>query len=360
MVIERTKWTLDELCGFASRRNSKRGFLFVSKVLGKHYPVRPSRMRAIHAYLAEQLYDLPAPVLFIGMAETAVALGQGVFECSDISGERENLFLHTTRYVSERSQAFSFQESHSHATDHMLYVPDGVEAQNVFSRARSLVVIDDELSTGNTLANLLSAYCDVNPNVRELRAVSITDWLGARRRLQMVERFHPRNLQFINVLQGEFSFIPNPAFDCGPQVNVIGNFECKDKYLAGNYGRFGLVDPLEIDFASLLTTRPRVNERILVLGTGEFMYPPFLVAEWLESRGYDVHFQSTTRSPILLGNDIECAIDTIDNYWDGIPNYLYNVSPVQYDRIYIGYETALRPVEHDMPIRLSADVLEFS
>ncbi|TXR27968.1 phosphoribosyltransferase, partial [Ectopseudomonas mendocina] len=30
------------LFGFAERRNPKRAFLFVSKVLGRHIPVRPS------------------------------------------------------------------------------------------------------------------------------------------------------------------------------------------------------------------------------------------------------------------------------------------------------------------------------
>lgn len=34
---------LDELIAFASRLNPRRGYLFVSRVLGKHIPVRPQR-----------------------------------------------------------------------------------------------------------------------------------------------------------------------------------------------------------------------------------------------------------------------------------------------------------------------------
>lgn len=67
------------LFGFAERRNPKRAFLFVSKVLGRHIPVRPSVMAASFESLAAEIpTDLPGPVLVIGMAETAVGLGAGV------------------------------------------------------------------------------------------------------------------------------------------------------------------------------------------------------------------------------------------------------------------------------------------
>ena len=45
------------------------------------------------------------------------------------------------------------------------------------------------------------------------------------------------------------------------------------------------------------------------------------------SRGHDVRFQSTTRSPILVGDAIASRREFVDNYGDGIPNYLYNLDP---------------------------------
>ena len=51
-TVERADVPFDDLCGFASRRSRKRGFVFVSKVLGKHYPVRPHVMAGSHALLA--------------------------------------------------------------------------------------------------------------------------------------------------------------------------------------------------------------------------------------------------------------------------------------------------------------------
>jgi hypothetical protein len=92
---------LDALLGFAARANAKRGFLFVSKVLGKHWPVRPQRMLEVHARLAAGVPGGDGPVVFIAMAETAVGLGQGVFEAwLRAHPGREALFLQTTRYAS--------------------------------------------------------------------------------------------------------------------------------------------------------------------------------------------------------------------------------------------------------------------
>ena len=81
LKVDEARFPLDWLIGFAARANAKRGFLFLSKVLGKHWPVTPRAMEAIHDDLAAQIPpSLPGPVVFIAMAETAVGLGQGVFE----------------------------------------------------------------------------------------------------------------------------------------------------------------------------------------------------------------------------------------------------------------------------------------
>src|SRR5262249_37990777 len=99
LEIERADMDLEELCGYASRRSRKRGFVFVSKVLGKHYPVRPRKMAEVHARLAERLDDLPGPVVVIALAETATGLGHGLYESwLRLNGRVDSLFLQTTRY----------------------------------------------------------------------------------------------------------------------------------------------------------------------------------------------------------------------------------------------------------------------
>ena len=360
MSMEHSLIPLDDLCGFASRRNLKRGFLFVSKVLGKHIPVRPSEMRKIYDLLADQLLDLPQPVAMIGLAETATALAHGVYESWWRKTGADSVYLQSTRYHANRPPALGFDEQHSHATSHLLYAPEDARLKERFEQAASIVIIDDELSTGNTLGNLLAAYQAMNKSVSDVRIASITDWLGAGRRAELAAQVQPTRLEFANIAQGQFTFEADPEFDCKANVNVTGNNGRKDQYLSRNYGRFGVSGLLDIDMPRLLEgANLQPGQRVLALGTGEFMYPPFLVAEWLEAEGFDVRFQSTTRSPILCGDAVKSAIETRDNYWDDIPNYLYNMEPDAYDKVLIGYETHPLPPYHDLPQRLGATILNF-
>ena len=99
------------------------------------------------------------------------------------------------------------------------------------------------------------------------------------------------------------------------------------------------------------------GERILVIGTSEFVWRPFLLAERLERAGADVHFSSTSRSPIALGHAIDHALSFSDNYGLGIPNFLYNVAPGQFDRVLICSETPAAAVDPALVSALNAQVI---
>jgi hypothetical protein len=96
----------------------------------------------------------------------------------------------------------------------------------------------------------------------------------------------------------------------------------------------------------------------LILGTGEFAYPPFVLAEQLERRGLDVLYQSTTRSPIMEGGAIGCSLTFADNYRDGIANFIYNARRDAYDRIVVCHETPVATVDPVLLNSLGATELE--
>jgi hypothetical protein len=101
------------------------------------------------------------------------------------------------------------------------------------------------------------------------------------------------------------------------------------------------------------------GERVLVLGSGEFAHPPFCLARRLEERGWDVRFQSTTRSPLVGGGELGGVLEFADNTGDDMPNFLYNVADRSYDRVLIGYETRPLPAAHRLPAMLGAAVVYF-
>lgn len=375
--VFRTEMPLNDICGFAARQNPKRGFLFVSKVLGKHIPVRPSTVREVHAKLAAQIpADLPGPVVVIGMAETAICLGNGVFdEYVRQSGRKDVMFTQSTRYRLDKKVAIEFLEEHSHAADHIIYEPEDEALKAMFYGARSLVLIDDEASTGKTFVNLVKNMSTIMPQVERVVTGVITDWRGPKRTEETLAAI-PIPASTIAILHGEYQFTASPTLKLVEMPKVTGSNEARDAMLPNNFGRLGLpadhyadgdiaqrcIERITARAACPLTRfcgLGQHGEKLLVLGTGEFAYPPFLLAEALELAGFNVLYQSTTRSPIMTGLAIGCRIEHTDNYGDGIVNFLYNARREDYDRVILCHETPKGSVDEVLVAALGAETLEF-
>ncbi|MBK5964468.1 hypothetical protein CCR95_10320 [Thiocystis minor] len=341
--VREAAFPLDELCGFAARNNPKRGFLFLSKVLGKHWPAAPSRMRRVHEYLASALDLGPGPWAFMAMAETATGLGQGVFEAAlNQRPEADALFLHSTRYRVAGRPFLEFQEPHCHAPDQTLYEPLNARHQALFRTARELIVVDDEISTGSTLCNLVAAYRTRNPRLERVHFVAITNFSGARSAEQFSERLGVP-VRCVAALHADFSFQPDADWEHEPAPAAVGDNRREPGQIADDLGRFGIDRPISTPMSELerLCVGLAPGASILVLGTGEFMHLAFRVGLELESRGFAVVVQATTRSPILPGADIGHRLVFADNYGEGIRNYLYNVDPDDFARIIVCHETPL-------------------
>ncbi|WP_416221030.1 phosphoribosyltransferase domain-containing protein [Pseudomonas sp. RP23018S] len=339
------------LFGFAERRNPKRAFLFVSKVLGKHIPVKPSVMEDTYQALAAQIpADLPGPVLLIGMAETAVGLGAGVHRV--YSADRaDSMYLVSTRHPVSEHLFTRFEEEHSHASAHLVHEPVDPVLSARLRSARSLVMIDDEASTGRTFVNLHRAL--VAAGVDQLERVVtcvLTDWSSGALSADL-----GASVEQVSLLSGAYAFTENPEAAL-PQMPETGTVAIGEWPLdpANDWGRLGTCGVRDT-LGSGVTVTP--GERVLVLGTGEFVWKPFLLAERLERAGAEVYFSSTTRSPIALGHCIEHALSFSDNYGLGIVNFLYNVAPGQFDRVLICSETDAQAVPRTLIDALNAEVL---
>ncbi|MFA7242616.1 MAG: phosphoribosyltransferase domain-containing protein [Sulfuricellaceae bacterium] len=337
---EAGRFGLDDLVGFAARANAKRGFLFLSKVLGKHWPVTPQAMREIHIELAAQApVDLPDPVVFIAMAETAIGLGQGVFEAyKDANPKHAALFLHTTRYHVGDTPLIEFEEAHSHAPRQFLHKPKDAALLELFLSARSLVLIDDEASTGNTFLNLTTAYRTLNPAIERVHLATITNFMGQAANSALSRRFGIA-VSIGAALSGEYAFTAGEFHQAAGEAQLFETHA--DRGASAAFGRLGIARPLTVpvDLVEQLIISIQPGERTLVLGTGEFMHMAFLLGRGLEERGIDVVVQSTTRSPILQWGAVSHSVTFPDNYGEGVVNYIYNVMPGQYDHIFICHET---------------------
>ena len=353
LEIEPGHIPVKRLLGFAARVSSKRKFLLVSKVLGKHYPVTPKLMSWSYRGLARLVLKsaIGTSSLWLGMAETATGLGYGVFEAACHEGLKNALFIQTTRYHLDHIERLEFEEAHSHATDFFLYYPVDTRLRQQFLNATELVLIDDEISTGKTFLRLIKAYQQVNPNLSKVFIVSLVNFAHPDDR-QTLEVEAGVEVEWVCFRQGVLRFedSQNVVID-SITVNVNGNGECK-KHLLAWPGRLGMTAPVCLDDDNVLeqlkvfitpgsaNSTPFVKP-ILVLGTGECNAPAYLLGRLLERNGFNVKVQSTTRSPIHKGNDIALVCQFEDNYEDGIANFIYNLEPDDYQDIIVCHETPL-------------------
>ena len=359
LTIERGADELDALLGFAARANAKRGFLFLSKVLGKHWPCTPSSMLAVHERLAAGVPPGDGPVVFIAMAETAIGLGQGVFEAwLRAHPGQAALFLHTTRYRVGSGELIEFEEAHSHAPRQFLHAPVDPELNALLQAARTLVLVDDEASTGATFVNLARACRRLNPGIERVHLATIVNFMGAAATAELDARFGLA-VSSGALVEGEFSFTPGAV---PPDQGAAQRFDhAAQSGASTGFGRLGLARALHAPkvLATRLAHEFGRSERVLVLGTGEFMHAALLLGAALQSLGVAVSVQSTTRSPILTWGAVSHALDFADNYGEGIANYLYNVAPGQYDHVLICHETAPDAALQTMARTLGARLFHF-
>jgi len=315
-------WNASELVDVALRRGSSRPFLLVSKVLGKHIPVAPGRMTDTHGSLAAHLdEDLPGPVLFIGLAETATGLGWGVYESwVERTGRTDCLFMHSTRYVVDGHDQIFFKEEHSHAPDQLICAPRHGRCRQFFRDARSLVVVDDEITSGRTMEALRGALVAEGLPLRRFIAVSLISAVGQDDDSERLQDWRQISLARVSVDVVQLD-VPLPGNRLSQGVTRL-----ERSTGALSWGRVGAErsPPLPAKLIDMLLPSLASSPRIALIGSGESMHPAYVLGRALEERGFAVSVQSTTRSPVRIGGAVASSMPCEDPLGSDAGFYLHN------------------------------------
>ncbi len=315
------RWTPARLLDLGQRRGAGRRHLLVSRVLGKHLPVTPSRMREACEALANRLPELAAPALFVGMAETATGLGWGVFEAWRArTGRTDGCFWHSTRYPIDGHPRLEFQEKHSHGPYHVLCG----RLPALGSEAGALVVIDDELSTGSTALHLSEALATQAPASFQRVACALVD---ARPPLAPAEgplagwevvSLCRVAVEAPSIADSHPERVRQPLRPLPPRVGALA------------WGRLGALaaPPLPPEVRTQAEAFARGAPVTYVLGVGELLYPAWQLAAALEARGMVTLVQATTRSPVAVGGAIGATLDCDDIVPEGVPHFAHNPPPL--------------------------------
>ena len=149
--------------------NTKRGFLIVNRVQAKHIPADPDETLRLFGQLSDKVQSAypgtpPEKLLIVGFAETATAISAKV--AADIGTH----YIQTTREDVPGSDFLYFSEEHSHATEQRL-VRSGLD--RLLQNIDRVLFIDDEVTTGKTILNIINVMRREYPFPLQFSAVSL-------------------------------------------------------------------------------------------------------------------------------------------------------------------------------------------
>lgn len=334
-------YTEAELVRIAKRENNtRRKYLVVNRLQGKHIPVSPKDALQMFRSLAELIKEAyPSErLLMVGFAETATAIGAAVaIEC-------QAAYMQTTREVIDGVDYLYFSESHSHATEQKLVKTD---LDKIIGKTDRIVFIEDEVTTGNTILNIVRLIQKTYAQPVSFAVASILNGMNEEalenyKNLKipvhyLVKTAHDTYTEIAEQYQadGTCHICTKPQEkeveqqkEVQQQIEMQQTKEAQQpievQEISGwiNARRLHTADTYKQACEQLwqeiqqkygytkYTKETETGRRILVLGTEEFMYPALYVGAKLEEAGYTVRMHATTRSPIAVSKEEKYPLHT--------------------------------------------------
>ena len=336
------EYSADDVLTLAKRyNNTKRLDLLVDPLQGKHLPVEPeSALEMFHTLGRGLAEKYPDTRLIIGFAETATAVGAGVSACFE-----NCIYIHTTREeIPEVESWAEFLEEHSHAAEQKLCAEHLGER---IDHTGTVILVDDEISTGKTLINIVSQMKAMFPALSGKRIVAAS----------IINRISEENTAWLlenGILSECLVKIPNTDFSeavSGIEVTAAVRHDAVCRTEKGPlYDEISpeilLPDPrrgmsfrfyerrmslLANEVVSLLENENKVFGDCLVLGTEECMYPALAIGDRMKKQGFaeSVQMHATTRSPIGISDREGYPIRSgysLDSFYEvGRQTFIYNL-----------------------------------
>jgi adenine/guanine phosphoribosyltransferase-like PRPP-binding protein len=294
-------YTERELVRIARRENnSRRNYLVVNPLQGKHIPVSPGKALGVFSELAGLLRKYSGErLLVVGFAETATAVG------ARIAIELGAGYIQTTREEIPGVEYLFFSEEHSHATQQKLVKSD---LHRVLDRTDRIIFAEDEVTTGKTIRNLIAVLEQCCESRLQFAVASLLNGMKE----EDERAFQDRDIGLHYLLKISHEGYPETASQAAEDGIYHLEEESGGAYTAcfdleGRVDARRLTEGPGYDGACREFSDKALNllpleghERVLVLGTEEFMYPGLWLGKSLEERGHEVMFHATTRSPIAV------------------------------------------------------------
>lgn len=329
----------EDLVRIAKRENNtKRNYLVVNPLQGKHVPVSPSKALGVFERLACMLKDkyIGERLLLIGFAETATAIG------AQVAITLGTKYIQTTREIIPGVEYLFFSEEHSHATEQKL-VKDDID--KVINHIDRVVFVEDEVTTGNTIMNIIKIMRNEYQNGIKFAVASILNGMtdeylsaydGEKIDLHYLVKTDHSNYGLVADTfagDGEYVEANDDVVDEVPIISVGGWMNARRLVDANDYQK--ACSSLADEVLNKITLNK--DENVLVVGSEEFMYPALFLGSKMEGMGCHVKCHSTTRSPIAVSKEpnypLHCRYDLYSLYDSDRKTFIYDI--YSYDEVII-------------------------
>ncbi len=330
------------IAGAARENNPRRSYLAVNRKQGKHVPVSPGEAFDLYRRLADELRDVyqRERLLLIGFAETATAIG------AFLAAERNTLYMQTTREDLKGIDCLYFSESHSHAPEQKLALGD---LRDAAGRSDRIVFVEDELTTGNTvLAAIRAIRTELGEEIRGMRfsVISVLNGMDET----ALRTYAENGIGLHYLIKSDHRRYAGEAASCRADGEYVDAVLTEPPVRIGEISVPGRIDSRRLTDASSYRESCRMlaknimekisfqtGEKILVLGTEEFMYPALFTGMVLEEKGCIVRSHATTRSPITVSSEqhypLHCRYRLASVYDRARKTFLYDLE--RYDRVLV-------------------------
>ena len=209
--------------------------------------------------------------------------------------------------------------------------------RDAFSSRPTVVLVDDEVTTGRTAENLIAAIAEARGTTPEhLTTVvaSVVSWA------------QPSGMTSVSLAQGEMEFLDSTVHQTVEPSVAPSGYESVVSDSTGSRGGLRSAEQLPDGIA----VDVEAGKKYLVVGTGEFGFLPLRFAEQIESLGAEAFLQSTSRSPLYLGDAIRHVREFPSLCGGQWREFLYNVPDAhRFDGVLLCVEASdLVPPQHPL------------
>lgn len=344
-LVINMKYSEQNLVKIAKRENNKkRSYLLVNPLQGKHMPVSPIKAMQLFDSLADKIKDRykDEKILFVGFAETATAIGARV--AINLGAN----YIQTTREIIPDVNYMFFSEEHSHATEQKLVKND---IDGIIKEVDRIIFIEDEITTGKTILNIIDILEKQYPNKLKYGVASLLNGMTD----EHLSRYKKRKIEIQYLVKTDHSdykkyadkYINDGDYICNlsdekievPILNIEGKMDARRLVNGKKYEEAcqRLWNKVNEKIGNIK------KEKILVVGTEEFMYPSLYIGSMLENLENEVKCHSTTRSPIMVSRDKEYPLHTryeLRSLYDSErKTFIYDID--KYDRVFVITDSSL-------------------